>query len=123
VPVSDLHASTEWYRRFFGREPDLVAGDEVLWDVRPGATLFIDPNPAAAGSGHVTFAVTGLDELLERLHAAGIQHEPIETYDNGVRHDLHGRHDHHDRLHVHHRGLFRSHDRVRVYRRVQVWVR
>jgi catechol 2,3-dioxygenase-like lactoylglutathione lyase family enzyme len=86
VPVSDLHASTEWYRRFFGREPDLVAGDEILWDVRPGATLFIEPNPAAAGSGHITFAVTGLDELLEQLNAAGIEHEPIETYDNGVRH-------------------------------------
>ena len=86
VPVSDLDASTDWYRRFFGREPDLVAGDEILWDVRPGATLFIEPNPAAAGSGHVTFAVTGLDELLEQLNAAGIKHEPIETYDNGVRH-------------------------------------
>ncbi len=86
VPVSDLHASMEWYRRFFGREPDLVAGDEILWDVRPGATLFIEPNPAAAGSGHITFTVTGLDELLEQLNAAGIEHEPIETYDNGVRH-------------------------------------
>jgi catechol 2,3-dioxygenase-like lactoylglutathione lyase family enzyme len=86
VPVSDLHASTEWYRRFFGREPDLVAGDEILWVVRPGATLFIEPNPAAAGGGHITFAVTGLDELLEQLNAAGIEHEPIETYDNGVRH-------------------------------------
>ena len=86
VPVSDLHASTEWYRRFFGREPDLVAGDEILWDVRPGATLFIEPNPAAAGSGHVTFAVAGLDGLLEHLAAQGIEHEPIETYSNGVRH-------------------------------------
>ena len=86
VPVSDLHASTEWYRRFFGREPDLVAGDEILWDVRPGATLFIELNLAAAGSGHVTFGVTGLDELLEQLYAAGIDHAPIETYDNGGRH-------------------------------------
>ena len=86
VPVSDLRVSTDWYRRFFGREPDLVAGDEILWDVRPGETLFIEPNPDAAGSGHVTFAVTGLEELLEQLTAAGIEHGPIETYDNGVRH-------------------------------------
>ena len=86
VPVSDLYASTEWYRRFFGRGPDLVAGDEILWDVRPGATLFIEPNPAAAGSGHITFGVIGLDALLERLNAAGIEHEPVETYENGVRH-------------------------------------
>lgn len=86
VPVSDLDASTDWYRRFFGREPDLTAGDEILWDVRPGATLFIEPNPPAAGSGHVTFAVTGLDELLDRLQAVDIEHEAVETYGNGVRH-------------------------------------
>lgn len=86
VPVSDLDASTKWYRRFFGREPDAVVGDEILWDVRPGATIFIAPNPKAAGGGHVTFGVVGLDELLDRLSAAGIEHEPIETYENGVRH-------------------------------------
>jgi hypothetical protein len=31
-------------------------------------------------------AVTGLDVLLERLAGHGIEHEPIETYSNGVRH-------------------------------------
>jgi hypothetical protein len=34
----------------------------------------------------VTLAVAGLDELLERLAAQRIEHEPIETYSNGVRH-------------------------------------
>jgi hypothetical protein len=34
----------------------------------------------------ITLAVTGLDALLERLAAQGIEHEPIETYSNGVRH-------------------------------------
>ena len=29
---------------------------------------------------------TGLDELLERFATAGIEHEPVETYANGVRH-------------------------------------
>ncbi len=86
VPVSDLDRSIDWYQRFFGREPDFVAGDEILWDVRPGATLFIEPNPVAAGTGHVTFGVSGLDELLEQLREAGIEHEPIEVYENGVRH-------------------------------------
>lgn len=33
-----------------------------------------------------TFAVTGLDGLLERLADGGIEHKPIETYSNGVRH-------------------------------------
>jgi hypothetical protein len=63
VPVSDLDAGIDWYTRFFGRGPDLRAGDEVLWDVDEHATLFIEPDPPRAGSGRVTFAVTGLDAL------------------------------------------------------------
>ena len=51
-----------------------------------GATLFIEPDAARAGAGRITFAVAGLDALLERLAAQGIEHEPFETYPNGVRH-------------------------------------
>lgn len=86
VPVSDLDASIEWYTRFFGRSPDMRAGDEVLWDVAEHATLFIEPNAAQASAGRITFAVAGLDALLERLVGQRIEHESIETYSNGVRH-------------------------------------
>ena len=50
------------------------------------STLFIEPNGAQAGAGRITLAVTGLDGLLEHLAARRIEHEPIETYSNGVRH-------------------------------------
>ena len=86
VPVSDLDASIDWYTRFFGRPPDMRAGEEVLWDIDEHATLFIEPNAAQAGAGRITLAVAGLDELLEHLAAQQIEHEPIETYSNGVRH-------------------------------------
>jgi catechol 2,3-dioxygenase-like lactoylglutathione lyase family enzyme len=86
VPVSDLDAGIDWYTRFFGRPPDLRAGDEILWDVDEHATLFIEPNAAQAGAGRITLVAAGLDALLERLAAVGIGHEPIETYSNGVRH-------------------------------------
>ena len=86
VPVSDLDAGIDWYTRFFGREPDMRAGDEILWDLDEHATLFIEPNPEHAGTGRITLGVTGLDALLERLVAAGIEPESIETYSNGVRH-------------------------------------
>jgi len=86
VPVSDLDAGLDWYTRLFGREPDLRAGHELLWDVDEHATLFIEPNPAHAGSGRITFAVRGLDGLLAQLDAAGIAYEAVETYANGVRH-------------------------------------
>jgi catechol 2,3-dioxygenase-like lactoylglutathione lyase family enzyme len=86
IPVTDLDASIDWYTRFFGRAPDTRVGDEVLWEIDEHAWMFIETNPAQAGAGRITLAVTGLDELLERLAAEGIEYEPIETYSNGVRH-------------------------------------
>jgi catechol 2,3-dioxygenase-like lactoylglutathione lyase family enzyme len=86
VPVSDLDASIDWYTRFFGRPPDHRVGDEILWEVDEHATLFIEPNAPQAGGGRITLGVAGLDALLERLTASGIEHEPVETYSNGVRH-------------------------------------
>ncbi len=86
VPVSDLDAGIDWYTRFFGRPPDMRAGEEILWDIDEHATLFIEPNSAQAGAGRITLVVAGLDVLLERLAAQRIAHELIETYSNGVRH-------------------------------------
>jgi catechol 2,3-dioxygenase-like lactoylglutathione lyase family enzyme len=86
VPVSDLDVSIDWYTRFFGRPPDRRVGDEVLWEIDEHATLFIEPNAAQAGAGRITLAAIGLEALLERLAAERIEHEPIETYSNGVRH-------------------------------------
>ena len=86
VPVSDLDAGIDWYTRFFGREPDMRAGDEVLWDIDEHACLFIEPDAAHAGSGRITLGVSGLDGLLERLAAERIAHEPVETYSAGERH-------------------------------------
>jgi hypothetical protein len=57
-----------------------------VWEIDEHATLFAEPNAEQAGAGRITFAVAGLDVLLERLAAKGIEHEPIETYSNGVRH-------------------------------------
>jgi catechol 2,3-dioxygenase-like lactoylglutathione lyase family enzyme len=86
IPVSDLEASVGWYTRFFGRAPDTRVGEEILWEIDEHAWLFIEPNPAQAGAGRITLAVAGLDALLERLAAERIEHEPVETYANGVRH-------------------------------------
>jgi catechol 2,3-dioxygenase-like lactoylglutathione lyase family enzyme len=86
VPVTDLDAGIDWYTRFFGRPPDMRAGEEILWDVDEHATLFIEPDAERAGTGRITFAVAGLDALLDRLAGQGIEHGPVETYSNGVRH-------------------------------------
>ena len=85
VPVSDLDAGIDWYTRFFGRPPDMRAGDEILWDIDEHATLFIEPDAALrAQADHPRGR--RLDALLEHLAEQRIAHEPIETYSNGVRH-------------------------------------
>jgi catechol 2,3-dioxygenase-like lactoylglutathione lyase family enzyme len=86
VPVADLDAGIDWYTRFFGRDPDFRAGDEILWEAAASATLFIEPDAERAGTGRITLSVTGLDALLETLALRRIDHEAIETYSNGVRH-------------------------------------
>jgi hypothetical protein len=47
----------------------------VLWDVDEHATLFIERNAAQAGTGRITFAVEGLDTLLEGLAERGFEYE------------------------------------------------
>ena len=86
VPVTDLDVSVDWYTRLFGRPPDRRVGHEMLWEIDEHAWLFIEPNAPQAGAGRITLAVSGLDAILERVAAEGIEHEPIETYSNGVRH-------------------------------------
>jgi hypothetical protein len=86
VTVSDRDAGIDWYTRFSGHAADSRVGEEILWEVDEHAWLFIEPNPARAGAGRITFAVTGLDAVLERSAAERIEHEPVETYSNGVRH-------------------------------------
>jgi catechol 2,3-dioxygenase-like lactoylglutathione lyase family enzyme len=38
------------------------------------------------GGAMITLGVPDLDDILARLAAHGIRHEPVETYGNGVRH-------------------------------------
>jgi hypothetical protein len=45
-----------------------------------------ESNAVNAGAGRITLGVARLDALLERFSARGIDHEPVETYTNAVRH-------------------------------------
>lgn len=89
VPVRDRTKSVEWFAVFFGRDADVVIGEEYLWQVGENAWVVIDDREVRAarvGGTMITLGVTGLDDILARLAAHGITHEPVETYGNGVRH-------------------------------------
>ncbi|MEV0828330.1 VOC family protein [Nonomuraea rubra] len=89
VCVRDLALSRKWYEVFFGRPADEIIGEELLWQVGENAYLVLDDRDVRAsrvGGTMITFGVTDLDDILARLAAHGIGHEPVETYGNGVRH-------------------------------------
>ncbi|MGH2586326.1 MAG: VOC family protein [Dehalococcoidia bacterium] len=86
VPVADQAAALEWFAVLFGRPADKIVGDEALWQVSETAWVVVVGRAERAGGALLTLGVDGLDELLARLAAHGIAHEPVETYDNGVRH-------------------------------------
>ena len=87
--VRDRTRAVAWFGAFFGRPADEVIGEEYLWQVGANAWVVIDDREVRAarvGGAMVTFGVTDLDDILARLAAHGIEHEPVETYRNGVRH-------------------------------------
>lgn len=84
ITVSDRQRALGWYGVFFGRPADEVIGEEHLWHVGENAYVVIDDR--RTGRATLTLGVTDLDDILGRLAAAGITHDPVETYGNGVRH-------------------------------------
>jgi predicted enzyme related to lactoylglutathione lyase len=89
MPVNDRTKAVEWFGAFFGRSADEVIGEECLWQVGENAWVVVDDRDMRVdrvGSAMITLGVTDLDDILGRLAAHGISHEPVETYSNGVRH-------------------------------------
>jgi catechol 2,3-dioxygenase-like lactoylglutathione lyase family enzyme len=89
MAVSDRTKAVDWFGVFFGRPADEIIGEEYLWQVGENAWVVVDDRDVrakAVGRGMVTFGVTDLDDILARLASHGIEHEPVETYGNGVRH-------------------------------------
>ncbi|MDF1488396.1 VOC family protein [Tessaracoccus caeni] len=86
LPVRDLSVAIDWYSIFFGRSPDEVVGEEAMWQVAAATWLFVAPDEKRAGGGLMTLGVPSLDAYLSRWRSAGMAHQPIETYGNGVQH-------------------------------------
>ncbi|REF00392.1 VOC family protein [Thermomonospora umbrina] len=89
MSVSDRTQALKWFAAFFGRAADEVIGEEHLWQVGENAWVVVDDSEVRAervGMAMITLGVSDLDDILARLAAHGIDHGPVETYDNGVRH-------------------------------------
>lgn len=86
LPVRVLDGALLWYASLFGRPADEIVGDEAMWQVAETTWLFVTPDNRRAGGGLVTLGVSSLEPYLARWCEVGLEHEPVETYGNGVRH-------------------------------------
>lgn len=86
VRVRELAPAVDWYRRLFGRDPDIVPNDsEVMWRVADGGWLYVVEEAESAGQCLVTLAVQDLDVTTADLAARGIQMGPIEAVGDAAR--------------------------------------
>ena len=86
--VSDRATTQKWFEVFFGRPANEIIGEECLWRVGENAWVVVDDRYVRAervgGDDHARR--DDINDILARLAAHGIEHEPVETYGNGVRH-------------------------------------
>lgn len=86
ILVRDLAAALDWYATFFGRPADELVGEEAMWQMNESTWVFVAPDKERAGGGLMTLGVESIEPYLLRWLTAGLEHETVETYDNGVRH-------------------------------------
>jgi catechol 2,3-dioxygenase-like lactoylglutathione lyase family enzyme len=78
VAVTDFPSSLDWYRRLFGREPDVVAHEtEVMWRVADGGWLYVKADADRAGHALVGLAVSDLEETVRALAGRGLEPGPV----------------------------------------------
>jgi predicted enzyme related to lactoylglutathione lyase len=78
IPVRDFDNAVAWYRRFFDRDPDVVAHDtEVLWQVADTGWIYVIKDDARAGNALVAILVADLDADVAALAQRGITVGPI----------------------------------------------
>jgi predicted enzyme related to lactoylglutathione lyase len=80
VAVSDLGRAVGWYRRFFGREPDVAPNDdERMWRVADGGWLYVVRDAARSGHSVVTIAVGDLAHAVAELASREVVEAPIQA--------------------------------------------
>lgn len=82
LPVRDLAIARAWYEKLFERAPDFTPMPNLVeWRFANGGTLQVYVGHDRAGGGSCTFAVSNIEEAIERLDALGI--DPGKLIDGG----------------------------------------
>ena len=84
IPTADYERALPWYERLFGRPPDILpTAGEAMWTATGTGSIYVVTDPARAGGGTVTLAVSDLDARLADLAGRGIEPATVETFAAG----------------------------------------
>jgi len=86
IPVADYATARPWYEQLLGSPPSFFPHEtEAVWELAEHRYLYIVQQPEHAGHARLTLFVEGLDALLSKISARGIEPTQQETMANGFR--------------------------------------
>ena len=80
IAVADYDSALAWYKRFFGRSPDVIVTEhEAMWQVADTGWIYVVGDTNRAGKALLTFLVDDLEDHVAKLGERGLETSAIET--------------------------------------------
>ena len=80
IAVADYDSALAWYKRFFGRSPDVIVTEhEAMWQVAETGWIYVVGDTNRAGKALLTFLVDDLEDHVAKLGERGLETSAIET--------------------------------------------
>ena len=80
IAVADYEKALAWYKRFFGRSPDvIVTENESMWRVTDTGWIYVVGDANRAGKDLLTLLVNDLEDHVASLGQRGLETSAIDT--------------------------------------------
>ena len=80
IAVADYDSALAWYKRFFGRSPDvIVTENKSMWQVADTAWIYVAGDANRAGKALLTLLVDDLEDHVAELGERGLETSAIDT--------------------------------------------
>ncbi|WP_293268455.1 VOC family protein [Neptunomonas sp.] len=81
IPVKNFELTLEWYRKLFGRDPDVVPMEGIAeWQLVENAWIQVSIDPERAGSTTVVIGVNDIEEQSKAFSDANLPIGEIVEY-------------------------------------------
>ena len=80
IAVADYDSALAWYKRFFGRSPDvIVTENKSMWQVADTGWIYVVGDANRAGKALLTLLVDNLEDHVAELGERGLETSAIDT--------------------------------------------